>query len=162
MKKPNLKLFTVTLVIIFLPVFLAAQELEVAADFKLPDTQGQSATLSDYKDTKVVLLLFWTTWCPFCRKELKLLNEKYAELASEGTRVLAINIGEPLERVADFAQRYNLLFRVLLDENSEVAAAYKLLGIPTYIIIDQQGYIRYRDYTFPAKEYKELTARNHE
>ena len=161
MKKPNLKLLTVTLVIIFLPVFLAAQELGFTPDFKLQDTQGRYAILSDYKGTNVVLL-FWTTWCPFCRKELKLLNEKYRELASDGTRVLAINIGEPLERVADFAQRYNLLFRVLLDENTEVAAAYKLLGIPTYIIIDKQGYIRYRDHTFPAKEYKELTAKKDE
>jgi peroxiredoxin len=162
MRKPNLKLLTVTLVIIFLPVFLAAQELEFAPDFKLQDTQGKTVSLSDYKGNSVVLLLFWTTWCPYCREELKLLNEKYTELASDGTQVLAINIGEQLERVADFAQRYNLLFRILLDENSEVAAAYKLLGIPIYMIIDQQGYIRYRDYTFPAKEYKELTIKKHE
>jgi cytochrome c biogenesis protein CcmG/thiol:disulfide interchange protein DsbE len=154
--KPKLRILIVMAAIILSGASLPAQESQVAPNFKLQDIYGNTVVLSNYKDKQTVLLLFWTTWCPFCRKQLKLVNEKYAELASDGTEVLAINIGEPVDRVADFVKSYNLTFRVLLDEHTNVAEAYELLGIPTYIIIDKKGYIRYKDYTFPAEKYKEL------
>jgi len=144
------------LAVILFPAFLAAQESELAPEFKLKDIYGNTVSLNNYKDKQAVLLLFWTSWCPYCRKELKLVNEKYTELVADGTEVLAINIGEPVDKVTNFVKSYNLTFRVLLDEDTNVAEAYELLGIPTYIIIDKKGYIRYKDYTFPAEKYKEL------
>lgn len=125
-------------------------------DFQLQDLNNNTFVLSQYKDKKPVILLFWTTWCPFCRKELRILNEKYPKLTKEGWEVLAVDVGEPLYKVDNLVKNYGLVFRVLLDRDSSVASAYDLLGVPTYVVINKKGNLVFKDNYFPSKEYKNL------
>jgi len=132
------------------------EELKLAANFKLQDIYKNEYTLSSYKDKQSVLLFFFTTWCPFCRKELSKLNDRYLELARYGFELFAINVGEPIEKVDKFAKSYSLAFKILLDKDTSVAQAYEILGVPTYILIDKKGRIVSTGNTFPEREYKEL------
>jgi len=138
----------------------ASAETEyLAQDFNLEDIKGNSVSLSSYQDKEAVILLFWTTWCPYCRKELKNLNGMYKELKNEGFEVLAVNFAETLQKVDSFAKDYQLVYRVLLDKNGSVTSSYGIVGIPFYIIIDKKGIVRFADSYFPHGQYKELISR---
>ena len=129
---------------------------KLAPDFTLYDIYQDAYTISNYRDKQAVLLLFWTTWCPFCRKELKVLNGMYSGLAADGVEVLSINVGETPSTVQNFVQDYNLVYRVLLDRDNRVAGLYGLIGVPTYILINKQGEVVFKDNYLPAAEYKDL------
>jgi len=131
----------------------------LAPDFTLYDIYQDTYTLSEYRDKQPVILLFWTTWCPFCRKELQVLNGMYSSLAADGIEVLSVNIGEVVNTVQNFLSGYNLTYRVLLDRNSRVAGLYELIGVPTYILINKEGKIVFKDNYFPANEYKDFLER---
>ncbi len=134
-----------------------AEKLKAAPDFKLPAVGGSSVSLGSFRDKQPVLLFFWATWCPYCRDELRLLNEKYAELQKDGIGILAINIGESPERVAGFIKNYALNFPVLLDANNDVAYDYVILGIPEYVLVDKAGYVvAYENRYISQEKYKEL------
>ena len=128
----------------------------IAPNFQLKDLAGNTVTLSQYKGKQDVLLFFWTTWCPYCRKGLKALNEKQAQLSKDGVEILAIDVNESVDRVSSFVRNSPLTFKTLLDTEASVALNYKLLGFPTYIIVDKKGYIRSTGYSFPEEEYKDL------
>jgi len=136
-----------------------AASVKLAPDFTLYDIYQDAYTISDYRDKQPVLLLFWTTWCPFCRKELKVLNGMYSGLAADGVEVLSVNVGEEPTAVQDFVQDYNLVYRVLLDRDNRVAGLYGLIGVPTYILIDKEGKVVFKDNYLPATEYKDFLDR---
>ncbi|MFH0738361.1 MAG: TlpA disulfide reductase family protein [Candidatus Omnitrophota bacterium] len=136
------------------PPLVNAQGL--APDFRLEDIKGSHVSLSNYRDKSAVILLFWTTWCTYCRKEIKNLNSIYQELKKDGFEVLAVNVGEPLYKVDNFARSYQLNYRVLLDKDTSVALSYGVVGIPFYLIIDKKGIVRFSDNYFPRAKYKEL------
>lgn len=131
---------------------------EKAVDFKLKDLKGNSVAIGEYKDKNPVLLFFWTTWCPFCRIELKALEHKYPQLKKEGWEVLVINVAEPVYRVDNFLARYKFSFNVLLDADGKVASSYGLLGVPTYVVIDKKGSVRSKGNHFPAT-YQDLVSK---
>lgn len=133
-----------------------AQDFKVtpAPDFQLPDTQRNTVILSSYAGKQPVLLFFWTTWCPYCRKELKMLNEKYAQLKKDGMEALAINVGERSYRVENFIKSYNLTYKVLLDKDGTTIEAFGVFGVPTYVGIDKKGNQRFMVHSFPEDEYK--------
>src|SRR3989338_1940417 len=88
---------------IFLSAYpLMAEKLGMAQEFSLPDIYNDTVTLNRYRDKQPVLLFFWATWCPHCRKELKVLDESYAELSKNDIEVLAINVGESVSKVNNF------------------------------------------------------------
>lgn len=133
-----------------------SQEKKLAPDFTLQDLSQNTFTLSSYKNKQPVMLFFWTTWCPFCRQELKTLKDNYPELVKEGLLLVAIDAGESAAKVSDFVKSYNLPFQVLLDRDKSVTKAFDVFGVPTYVLIDKQGYVRFVDNDFPKEEYKSL------
>jgi cytochrome c biogenesis protein CcmG/thiol:disulfide interchange protein DsbE len=132
----------------------------LAPDFKLQDIYQNTYKLSNYRNKQPVLLFFWATWCPFCQKELRVLNQNYAELAEDGLEILAINVGELPDTVSSFVQSYHLAYRVLLDKDESVALSYLVMGIPSYVLIDEKGYIVFEDNYLPYKEYKDLVSKS--
>ncbi len=150
------KVIGILLIAIALTLGLAPggfSETEIMApEFSLKDTAGNPVSLSDYKGKQGALLFFWTTWCPFCREQLKFINDKYAGLTRKGLVVLGINVGEPAARVVRFLKNYSLKYKVLLDEYGEAAIKYRLVGVPTYVLVDKQGNIVYQYYYFPTEE----------
>ncbi len=126
---------------------------ELAANFTLLDLKNKECSLSDFKG-KPLVLFFWTTWCPYCRKELKQLNSMHAELLNNKMEVLAINVEEPADKVQRVSGIQSFSYRVLLDTDGKVAEAYGILGIPTYFLIDKEGRIVFMNHYFPQEEYK--------
>lgn len=137
---------------------VSAQDSSLAPDFKLEDTGGNTITLSAYKN-KPVILFFWTTWCPHCRRELSILNDMHADFEKDGAVLLTIDVGESLPVVENFIRKQNLFFTVLLDRNSNTAHAYRVSGVPTYILVDREGKIHSRKNYFPQKEYRDLISK---
>ena len=136
--------------------YAISEEIKPAPDFTLRDLNQNTFTLSNYKNKQPVLLFFWTSWCPFCREELKFLKSAYPELVKEDLVLVAIDAGESTAKVNNFAKSYNLPFRIFLDTDTSVAEAFEILGVPTYVLVDKKGYIRLIENFFPKEKYKSI------
>jgi peroxiredoxin len=160
MKKYFLSAFIFFAVFIFFIFSAQASEsirkLRPALSFSLQDLKGKDYALSSYKDKQPVALFFWTTWCFFCRQELKAVNSMYPELQKDGLEVLAIDVQEPVSRVESFLKKDALFLPVLLDKNAAVARDYEVMGVPTIIIVDKKGNIVFEGNHFPKGTYKKL------
>jgi peroxiredoxin len=134
-----------------------SREGSVAApEFALKNLNGGIFTLSQYRDRKSVILFFWTTWCVNCREGIRVLDEMYPRISKENFEVLAINVGEEEGKVARFVHARNLRFKVLLDPGTETAGDFSLVGVPTYVIIDKKGYVRFYGHFFPKDDFRRL------
>jgi len=119
---------------------VADKEL-LAADFQLQNLDGQTVSLSDFRG-KPVLLNFWASWCGPCVYEMPFIQQVHEEWAERGLVVLAVNQGESLSRVNKFLEDRNLSIPVLLDTNNAVGQKYRVVGIPTTYLIDEDGVIK--------------------
>jgi peroxiredoxin len=111
-----------------------------APEFQLKDIKGQDVNLSSLRD-RPVLLVFATTWCPYCKEEIPRIKEIYKQGRGKKLEVLNIYVNETDSKVADFAARYTLPYRVLLDKDGRVAEQYQVRGVPTLVLLDGQGKI---------------------
>lgn len=113
-----------------------------APNFSLITLDGKQVELSDYEGKKV-MLNFWATWCPPCKKEMPDM-EKYTQQAGDDVVVLAVNI-DPENDVQAFVEDNGITFTIPLDSQSAknpVNERYKILSIPTTYFIDKKGIIR--------------------
>jgi len=109
------------------------------ADFTLADLQGKNWTLKDLRG-KVVLLNFWATWCPPCRKEMPDLEALYLKFKDkdQGFVVLAIS-DEGAAKVNPFLAERNITYPVLLDPGRKVNEQFQVEGIPKSFVYDRSG-----------------------
>jgi peroxiredoxin len=107
------------------------------ADFTLPDLDGKSWTLQSLHG-KVVLVNFWATWCPPCRKEMPDLDALYRKFKNKGLVVLAIS-DEEVAKVKPFLAERNLGFPILLDPGRKINELFRIDGIPKTFIYDREG-----------------------
>jgi peroxiredoxin len=128
-----------------------------AADFLLPDIQGQVVRLSQLKG-KVVLLNIWTTWCPPCRKEMPTMETLYQRLQGHDFVMLAVSQDvDGQKTVLPYLREGGYTFPVLLDVRGEVGKKYGVTGYPETFIINRQGnvvyhHIGYNDWSQPVIE----------
>lgn len=111
-----------------------------ALDFALEDLNGNKIKLSYYTGQEV-LLVFSTTWCPYCRKEIRQLKELYTKYKEKGLEILNIDIQESKEKVSAYASKHELPYKVLLDTDGLVASMYGVRGVPTKVLINKDGTI---------------------
>jgi len=107
------------------------------ADFMLTDFQGKSWHLRDLKG-KVVLVNFWATWCPPCRKEMPDLQALYDKYRDQGLVVLAIS-DEETAKVSPFISERKFTYPILLDAGRKVNDAFVVEGIPKSFVYDREG-----------------------
>lgn len=107
------------------------------ADFTLADLQGKPWHLRDLQG-KVVLVNFWATWCPPCRKEMPDLQALYDKYRDQGFVVLAIS-DEESAKVAPFIAERKITYPVLLDPGRKVNDAFVVEGIPKSFVYDRSG-----------------------
>jgi len=108
------------------------------ATFSLKDIRGNSWSLGSLKG-KVVLVNFWATWCPPCRKEMPDIQALYDRFKSKGLVVLAISDEDAETKVKPFIAEKGYSFPILIDEGRKVNDLYKVDGIPKTFIYDRKG-----------------------
>ncbi|MCX7957142.1 MAG: TlpA family protein disulfide reductase [Endomicrobia bacterium] len=111
----------------------------------------QTIKLSNIIGEKVVLLNFWTTWCPYCRKEIPRLKQIYNKYKNSNLEIISINLLEPQKIVNHFIKENDIKYKVALDIKAEVAKKYKIKTIPTNFLIDIDGYIVYASNYTPSE-----------
>ncbi|MBF6600028.1 MAG: TlpA family protein disulfide reductase [Dehalococcoidia bacterium] len=113
---------------------------EPAPEFTLQDINGKVVRLSDFRG-RPVLINFWATWCPPCRKEFPQLVRSYDQ-GNGSFVVLGVDIRESLNDVRPFVKQYKATYPILMDDTGEVVRAYRLTGVPSSYFIDAQGILR--------------------
>ena len=126
-----------------------------ARELRLKDMDGKLHDLAEFRG-KVVLLNFWATWCPPCRREMPSMERLHQKLKSRPFQVLAVNVGEEVDAIFPFLGALDVqpTFLVLLDLDSKALKAWPVKGLPTTFILDKQGRIAFeaiggREFTHP-------------
>jgi peroxiredoxin len=107
------------------------------ADFTLNDLEGKPWSLQALHG-KVVLVNFWATWCPPCRKEMPDLDKLYQEFKDLGLLILAIS-DEDTSKVQPFIAEHHYTYPILLDPGSKVHRTFRVEGIPKSFVYDRNG-----------------------
>jgi len=107
------------------------------ADFTLTDLKGKSWELRELRG-KVVLVNFWATWCPPCRKEMPDLQTLYDRFKDKGFVVLSIS-DEESAKVTPFIAEHKISYPVLLDPGRKVNDEFIVEGIPKSFVYDREG-----------------------
>lgn len=109
------------------------------ANFTLKDLNGRPWTLKNLQG-KVVLLNFWATWCPPCRKEMPDLEALYRQFQPQGFVILGVS-DEDAPLVQKFISQQGITYPVLLDPGRKVNSLFEIEGIPKTFVYDRQGKI---------------------
>jgi peroxiredoxin len=126
------------------PQFLAAaaklqsdDARRAKADFTLTDLHGKKWTLRELRGS-VVLVNFWATWCPPCRKEMPDLEAIYERFHDRGLVILAIS-DETEDKVVPFISKIGVTYPVMLDSGRKVNELFQVDGIPKSFVYDRNG-----------------------
>lgn len=120
--------------------FAGDDDGQPAPRFRAKTTSGESFNNESVKG-KVVLLQFWTTWCQYCHDEEPLVEQINKEFVEKGLVVLAINVAESKKTVKKYLEQHPRSCRIVLTEDTNLAAMYQANVYPIYVVIDRDGNI---------------------
>ncbi|RDW17242.1 TlpA family protein disulfide reductase [Oceanobacillus chungangensis] len=126
----------------------------VAPDFEIQTLDGETVNLQHFRGKRVILN-FWATWCPPCRVEMPDMQKLHE---NEDIIVLAVNLTDSeisQKDVKTFVNEFGLTFPIGLDKTGGISELYKINPIPTTIMIDSDGKIRFK--FFGAMSYDTMT-----
>lgn len=126
------------------------QQADSAPDFALKALDGRNYRLSEYRG-EVVALVFWASWCGACRRELERLDSLRRTYDDAGLSVLGVTVDEDSDRARRVAKGIDAQFPQLHDAARAVSREYRPGSLPTTLLIDRAGAVRYR--------YRELNSR---
>jgi thiol-disulfide isomerase/thioredoxin len=127
----------------FRPPAEVSEENRAAAPWQVMLTNGQLLS-SDSLRGKVVLVNFWATWCPYCRKEKPVIDAFWQDYRDRGFEVVSISVDDPPEKIAAWMQDKDYAF-MAAPTNASVTAAFGDVGsVPTSFIVDTDGHIRHK------------------
>lgn len=121
-----------------------------APGFTLTDLHGSNVSLSDFRG-KVVILDFWATWCPPCKREIPDFITLQSQYGPRGLQIVGIALDEP-GKVREFALANGMNYPVLMGTDNVAALYGGIEGIPTTFIVDRNGNIMNRFVGFTSKE----------
>jgi peroxiredoxin len=113
-----------------------------APDFALRSLEGPNLRLQEQRG-RVVMVNFWATWCGPCRIEMPHLARLYEKYRASGFQLFGVNIDEDPRQAATVATKLGLHFPVLLDTEKRVSKLYDLSTMPSTVLIDRNGRVRY-------------------
>ena len=117
-----------------------------AADFELVNLEGKKVTLADYKG-KTVMLNFWATWCPPCKKEIPDFINMYSKYKEKGLVFVGIaGFKENIDKIKTFVKEKGINYPILFVEPDAIKPLTEsyggIRGIPSTFLIDKEGIIR--------------------
>lgn len=125
------------------PLAVSAAEVgKPAPDFTLKSLSGENLKLSEMTGN-VVLINFWASWCGPCREEMPLLNALHSKYEPLGFTVLGVNVEEDVNGAKGFLKNFPVDFPVLLDNTNTVSKQYQVIAMPTTVVVDRDGNMRY-------------------
>ena len=114
-----------------------------APELNIPDLSGENHRVEDYRG-KTVVVSFWATWCPPCRKEMPTLANLSRQLDPQDYAVLAVNVGDPKDKVKSFLDQIDHDgLPVLLDMKSELPSKWFIRGLPVTYVLNGRGEVVY-------------------
>ena len=113
-----------------------------APDFTLRTLNGPNLRLAEQRG-RVVMVNFWATWCGPCRQEMPQLDRLYQKYKSSGFVLLGVNVDEDARKATDVAAKLGVTFPVLLDTEKSVSKLYDVSTMPSTMLIDRDGKVRY-------------------
>lgn len=128
------------LLICALGLAAGSKDKEPAPHFSAMTTTGEKFTNESIKG-KVALFEFWTTWCRFCADEAAFVDKIGKELAPKGLILLAIDVGESKKTVKKYLEQHPRDCKMVMMEDTNLAAMYQANAYPIYVVIDREGFI---------------------
>ena len=113
-----------------------------APGFSLGARGGKSLALSELKG-QVVMINFWATWCGPCRQEMPLLEQMYKKYRPMGFTLLGVNVEPDPVGAEDWLKETPVSFPILFDRENRVSKLYNVSGMPSSVLIDRKGNVRY-------------------
>jgi peroxiredoxin len=133
-----------------------------APEFTLEDINGKPVTLSSFQG-KVVLLAFWASWCPRCMEELAFLQGLYTGYEKDLV-VLAVNqetqnlSAAHVAKLKEEITNLGIQFPILLDKNLDVWKSYCINALPTSVILDREGKVKFAEPNYYWASQKKIKA----
>jgi peroxiredoxin len=118
------------------------QAADAAPDFTLKNRAGGNLRFSEQRG-EVVLLNFWASWCGPCRQEMPMLNTLHERYSKLGFSVIGINVDKDPNLAEKILKDIPVSFPVLLDDTGAVSGTYNVSAMPTTILVDRDGNMRY-------------------
>lgn len=131
-------LWLILLLSFFTVLSTPAQAVQPAPDFKLPGVDGKPIELKHYRG-KLVVLNFWVTWCPPCRKEIPDLADFYTRYGDKAV-VLGVAMDDP-DEVKEFVRIFDVNYPVVIGDNNVANQYGRVRVLPTTFFIDRKGQI---------------------
>ncbi len=119
-----------------------AAHAETAPDFTLKSESGENIRLEEQRG-KVVMINFWASWCAPCRKEMPLLDDLYDRYKDAGFTLFGVNVEQNPEAAKKFLEDVGVSFPILYDPESDVSRTYQVSAMPTTVMVDRDGEVRY-------------------
>jgi cytochrome c biogenesis protein CcmG, thiol:disulfide interchange protein DsbE len=133
---------------------IAALILAVAA---LGAVRGAQLDLSAYRG-KVVYLDFWASWCTPCRRSFPWLDGLVSEYAKRDLVVIGVNVDQDHALAEQFLNATPANFPIVYDPHGDIATAFKVVGMPSAVLIDRTGHVRFQHVGFSEKRKEEYEA----
>lgn len=121
-----------------------------APDITLTALSGRTLRVADLKG-KVVLLDFWASWCIPCRRSFPEVDALHRELESKGLVVIAVNVDEQQKNAYTFLEKFPHTMTIAFDPKGTVAQAFNLQAMPSTMIVDRAGHIRFTHQGYTEK-----------
>ena len=121
---------------------LAVAPAGPAPKFQLASMAGKPVNLDQYKG-QVVMINFWASWCGPCREEMPILEKLHAKYKPMGFTMIGVNVEPDSAEAAKWLKATPVTFPILFDTKSEVSKLYSVSSMPSTVIIDRKGNLRW-------------------
>lgn len=131
-------------------------------DVMLENAQSQQVSLKSMLKDKKSIIVFWTTWCPYCRTTIKDLVQRREDFQQNQVQIVLINIAENKNKVLSLLKDLGVeqSFTILFDVEQVASEKYEVQGIPTILFVTQEGIVSHLDGRVPA-EYMNILSKKY-
>jgi cytochrome c biogenesis protein CcmG/thiol:disulfide interchange protein DsbE len=109
-----------------------------APEFVATTLDGSKLRLSE-KHGQIVMIDFWSTWCPPCRQEAPALSQVYNEYRDKGVLFIGIAVWDDMDKLEHFVEEFQIAYPIALDTHGEIAMDYGVPGIPEKYFVNKNG-----------------------